>query len=62
MTYQRLEIEKYNDSANPEEALKLALYILDKWQKDHPGEEVHLNRDEQKYGVVKFKRKKLSHQ
>ena len=53
MTYQRLEIEKYNDMTNPEEALKFALHILDKWQKDHPGEEVRLNRDEQKYGVVK---------
>ena len=53
MTYQRLEIEKYNDMTNPEEALKPALHILDKWQKDHPGEEVRLNRDKQKYGVVK---------
>ena len=56
MTYQRLEIEKYNDMTNPEEALNLALHILDKWQKDHPGEEVRLNRDEQKYCVVKVEK------
>lgn len=31
MTYQHLEIEKYNDMTDPEEALKPALHILDEW-------------------------------
>ena len=56
MPYQRLEIEKYNDMTNPEEALKLALHILNKWQKDHPGEEVRLTRDAQQYCVVKVEK------